>query len=94
MAKFAPLPESTIVVHNLTFPLAAQGPRLEDGRNGSAVGARMQGLAICGNHVWITTVRSEPGLGDATAVISNAKSFPSRSTAVGQIEGRMLDPAG
>jgi hypothetical protein len=31
---------------------------------------------------------------DATALISNARSFPWRSTAVGHIEGRMLDPAG
>src|SRR5260370_16606111 len=46
------------------------------------------------NHVWITTVRSEPGSGDATALISNARSFPSSSTTVGQIDGRMLDPAG
>src|ERR1035441_11129345 len=45
-------------------------------------------------YVWITTVRSEPALGDATALISNARSFPSRRTAVGQIEGRMVDPAG
>ena len=53
--------------------------------------------AMCGTckyHVWTTTVRSEPALGDATALISNARSLPSSSTAVGQIEARMLDPAG
>src|ERR1039458_6140299 len=52
----------------------------------------MCGTCCC--HVWITTVKSEPALGDATALISNARSFPSRRTAVGQIEGRMADPAG
>ena len=40
-------------------------------------------------HVWTATVRSEPALGDATALISNARSFPSGSTAAGQIKGRM-----
>jgi len=50
--------------------------------------------AYGGVQVWITTVRSEPESGDATALISNARSLPSRSTTVGQIEGWMLDPAG
>ena len=44
-------------------------------------------------YVWITTVRSEPASGEATALISNAKSFPSSRIAVGQIEGRMVEPA-
>ena len=39
-------------------------------------------------HVWITTDKSEPGSGDATALMSNAKSFPSIRTGVGQMHGR------
>jgi hypothetical protein len=38
--------------------------------------------------VRITTVKSEPGSGDATALISNAKSFPSIRTGVGEMHGR------